>query len=419
MKVIETKEHFSAWKGDMTLKDKLDCNDVKNRFDLDVKNDEKGVKQYKAGFTIGVHWINEGESIIKVRPKIKNIDFFKILDNCLKYPKVSSHLNDCFKIDSTCSKIPVDREFQDLLNVFLLLMFLRTVDKICIKGLKKNYIGHTENFNNKIKGRILVQQTIKKNHFKANLNRTVCTYSEYSMNCIENRIIATSLDAVSSVIYSSNFGKGMANLLAKVKPCFDGVERLSLTPKIFKSVNNTNFYRDYKVAIRLAQQIYNNITHTTKTDKDEAYIFPFTINMPELFERYCEVLLRDKYGDLVLAGYGRDDINSETRAGNLRLRPDFYVKGKYIVDAKYKKKYYNGGNLYKDDAQQMALYLHYEPVLKKAELNGEEQIPKAVILYLMHNNEKKEFDLNCLEPCNNYKNIFKIGLNVPRSKIIK
>jgi 5-methylcytosine-specific restriction enzyme subunit McrC len=408
MDVYETKEHSSKWIVNNRLEqqftsDEIDLSSISCAFNIGKDKDEF----CKSGYIIGVSWIKEGESIIKVSPKIEDIDFFKMLDICMKHSKVSVHLHDCINFYEDKQKISVRKMHQDLLNVFLLVIFLRTIDRITLRGLKRDYVYHTENLKNKIKGRILVQQTIKKNHFKANLNKTVCSFSDYSTNCIENRIIATVLDSITSRIYTLSDEKGtyrgIARILSKVKPFFNGVERLNLSPKIFKSIHNTSFYKDYKQAIKLAEQIYNNITHTIRTDKDEAYIFPFTINMPELFERYCEALLRDKYGDLVLAGYGHMDNDSETRAGNLRLRPDFYVIGKYIVDAKYKDRY-NGNSIDRDDAAQMALYLHYEPVLKKAGLDKERDL-KLIILYPKKEDLLSDVDEDKVVQCKLLRNV--------------
>jgi 5-methylcytosine-specific restriction enzyme subunit McrC len=412
MKCIETIEH-DRFPIESDLHDKLCL--VKNKFNLEeveAFDQQELNKKYRAGFIIGVDWLEEGKSILKIKPKIADIDFFKMLDVCLKYPRVSAHLSNTFTLYDTKSKVPVDKDSCDILNVFLLLMFLRTVDKICSRGLKRDYVSHTDNLNNKIKGRILVQQTIKKNHFKANLNKTICTFSEYSRNCIENRILASTLDAINSHVNAYGDGR-MANILAKVRPCFNNVERINLSPRIFKSINNTSFYKDYKQAIKLAEQIYNSITHTIRTeDEEKTYIFPFTIDMPELFERYCEALLRDRYGDKVQAGYGREDKDSETRAGRMKLRPDFYVDAKYIVDAKYKLQYYNGYGLLKEDAAQMSLYLHYTKILEKMKLADGDKA--SVVVLHLDNNGNVDVDMSKKTSFDGFIDIYKIGIDVPR-----
>lgn len=62
-----------------------------------------------------------------------------------------------------------------------------------IKGLKKAYQNTTENLTSKIKGKILINQTIKHNHLKNRLDKTICTHLIFTENCIENQILKTAL----------------------------------------------------------------------------------------------------------------------------------------------------------------------------------------------------------------------------------
>ena len=100
--------------------------------------------------------------------------------------------------------------------------------------------------------------------------------------------------------------------------------------------------------------------------------------MPELFERYCEVLLRNHYRGKLSSGYGYDDNSSETVVGTNfgSLRPDFLLESK-IIDAKYK--YLASGNIEKKDLQQVALYGRNIEILSKIGIKDNE-IPKLIFL---------------------------------------
>jgi 5-methylcytosine-specific restriction endonuclease McrBC regulatory subunit McrC len=88
--------------------------------------------------------------------------------------------------------------------------------------------------------------------------------------------------------------------------------------------------------------------------------------MPELFERYCEALLRGRYDDL-LAGYGRDD-SSETKSGHRLKRPDFLLPSlNMIIDSKYKFRIEN--SIGEEDLRQLSLYGRYMPILSNLKNN--------------------------------------------------
>jgi 5-methylcytosine-specific restriction endonuclease McrBC regulatory subunit McrC len=112
---------------------------------------------------------------------------------------------------------------------------------------------------------------------------------------------------------------------------------------------------------------------------------PFAIDMKELFERYCEVALRNSHED-VWAGYkwiqGDKDRNLGTA---FSVRPDFLVKasdGAWIVDAKYKENWDWGRKEHRPDVFQIVTYSRHKEVLKQLELNPDhEQRPNAAIVY--------------------------------------
>ena len=89
-------------------------------------------------------------------------------------------LSNCFVIgnkgvsDSYGGIMKIDQE-QDLLTPLLVVQFLRIVKEIVRKGLKKSYYKVAQNLYGKVKGKILVAQTIKQNVLKNKALNTVCS----------------------------------------------------------------------------------------------------------------------------------------------------------------------------------------------------------------------------------------------------
>ena len=139
--------------------------------------------------------------------------------------------------------------------------------------------------------------------------------------------------------------------------------------------------------------------------KNNYKVPPFSIDMPELFERYAEVRLREKYKDVLIPGYGHKDGNSYTWG----LRPDFIVKNKrLIIDAKYK--YWFSGNdndNFKDDFQQLSLYGREQKIREIIGLKDSNK--EASILFVYPTISEKEV----FEKIDNFNQIYKCGINIP------
>jgi 5-methylcytosine-specific restriction endonuclease McrBC regulatory subunit McrC len=152
----------------------------------------------------------------------------------------------------------------------------------------------------------------------------------------------------------------------------------SIEPNDRRQVRHSPFFSEYRHALDLAETILKWLGTSPGTDASGALtrIPPFFIDMPELFERYCEVLLRERYSD-VRAGYGRYD-RSETAAGKRKLRPDFVLPSRNaILDSKYKYWIEQGAS--NTDYGQLALYGRHIPLLRQ--LGTETAEPELYLLY--------------------------------------
>jgi len=372
-------------------------------------------------YYIGYRWFDEKEEqYIKVSPKSnagKQADYLKMFLECLKDPIVSNHLDETYKIFFDEKWITID-EKQDEITPFLILHFLKIVSFISKKGLKKGYIKVQENLTSKIKGRILIGETIKQNHFKNRLDKTVCEHQIFTTDCIENQILKTALLQCSKNLHGIG-DDDISKLLKYNLKSFELVSQKEIFDSDFAKIKHSAFYKEYKEALRLAQMIFKRFGFALNSSRQNASrkIPPFYINMSELFERYTEVYLRKIYKDKLVPGYGRENGKSYKWG----LRPDFIVKDKrLIIDAKYKYWFDNNNNNYfKDDFQQLSLYGRVKEIREIIGLKHSNKIAKILFIYPKTDGEK------CIDKNNfkdikveGFKNIYKIGISIPHNKEI-
>ena len=105
---------------------------------------------------------------------------------------VSSKLGRIYSIDFNAVPIKIDTA-QSILTPMLVVHFLKLTEQIVKKGLKFNYIQREENLCSKIKGKVLLSQTLKRNYSTGRSDRTMCRYQDYSIDCIENKILKKTL----------------------------------------------------------------------------------------------------------------------------------------------------------------------------------------------------------------------------------
>jgi 5-methylcytosine-specific restriction enzyme subunit McrC len=360
----------------------------------------------KSYYYIGYRWLDD-EEYIHISPKSYKgyqIDYLGMFLSCLKDPIVSNHLGETYEIFFNEKWIEVDSN-KDYITPFLIIHFLKIVNKITKKGLKKGYIKVTENLTSKIKGRISINQTIKHNHFKNRFDKTICNYQTYTINCIENRILKTALLQCSKHL-SSIKNDEIIKLLNQNLNLFELVEVKEVFNSDFAKIKHSPFYKEYKEALKLAQMIFKRfgfrLNDTNNNQKHK--IPPFYINMPELFERYVEIELRKKYKDNLISGYGQKNGNSYVWG----LRPDFFVKNKkLIIDAKYKYWFdENEDYRFKDDYQQLSLYGRVKKIRKDIGLLDNEEA-KLLFIYPKIDEETKNDNEN------KFNNISKEGIEVP------
>lgn len=342
----------------------------------------------KSHYFIGCRWLDD-ESSIYVSPKEHEGEFAPYLlmfTECLNDPIVSQKLNDTYEVFFNEKWIDIESS-EDYITPFLILHFLQVVKKIALKGLKKGYVKVTENMTSKVKGKILINQTIKTNHFKNRIDKTVCEHQVFTINCLENKIIKTALMRCLKYLSSISNNEDILLTYKQNSNAFELVEVCDVLESDFSSIKHSPFYKDYKQALELAKMIFKRFgfVHTHNDIGKTIKIPPFFINMPELFERFVEVQLRKVYGNLLIPGYGQSNGNIY---GAWKLRPDFIVAGKgLIIDAKYKYWFENSDRTdrFKEDYQQLSLYGRTPEIKEKIGIQSDAEATLVFIFPVITN----------------------------------
>lgn len=379
---------------------------------------------------IGIDWLtDEQDAAVYVYPKLEDLDYLNMFSSCLKHPIVAKHTKNLYEIKFNEPRIEMEQK-DDRLTPLLVVHFLHLLKTIVRKGLKKSYYKVDRNLNSKIKGKVIISQTIKQNLLKNKLLKTFCQYDEFGFNGIENRLLKHTLLYVKKYLSifpsHSDFSKDATQIFNYCLPAFHEVDE-KIEIKSITGIKTNVFYKEYSEAIRLANLILKRFGYDIKNvegQNNKVKIPPFWIDTAELFERYCEVQLRKIFSTKELrAGY--DDKN--IKAG-FDIRPDFIVNNGLVIDSKYrtiyqKEKVWNDLKI-KDDIEQLCMYSRNKEVRSHAKLD-ENQEPKIVFLYPITKDEiglEKIRDLDTLKGTE-YENeyfyeMFKIPIKLPTVQTI-
>lgn len=399
---------------------------------LHIEVNDDGDLELKVSHFVGVVHIaktSEDELILRVSPKFDKLCPIKMLIETLSHPIVSKYIKFGKTYEIMTDKEPIRLSSTSSEYVlFLILHYFKVLYDLIKRGLQKGYVKAEENFRGRVKGKILVGRNVRENLPKAKFHHIFCSFNQYTEDTLENRILkAAFLKGKDYIRRLSNnlIDENVKHRIGVISLSFERVSTVRIYPTDFRLITIQKIRQDYKLAIELAKKILKILGYdpNSSLEKDLKEIYPYWIDMNELFERYCEVKLRE--GEIEeLKGYkvfpGYEDKNISTEAGG--LRPDFIlVKGNeyVIVDAKYKPIYdgeENEGDK-KGDLQQLSLYGRIKAEILEnhirnnfgEEVKLKEREAKLYILYPTNKSNTKPKELNP------FINIYKIGVNLPKS----
>lgn len=372
----------------------------------------------QTNYYIGVDWIIERKKAIYIEPKLNNnsthqTDYLKMLFSALKHTEVAKHTDNLFEIKWDKTPIEIEQH-QDLLTPLLVVQYLRLVKEIVRKGLKKSYYKVENNLYGKVKGKVLVSQTIKQNLVKNKPLHTYCSYDEFGFNGLENRLLKKALVFIQRYlpnIKNLQSEKYIDEIFNYINPAFEFVsEEVNLHD--IKHTKTNAFYKEYEEAIQLAKLILKRFGYNVSNTQEKTIKTPpFWIDMSKLFELYVLGLLKDAYGTRIL--YGKNEAKLTYGL------PDYLITKegeKCIADAKYKSLYNKDGKYDIDNVRQLSGYARDKEVFNKLGMD-ENQIIDCILIYPfpLEKRDLKEFKINLTESVDigTFIKLKKIGVPIP------
>ena len=335
------------------------------------------------------------------------------------------HIDGLYEIKWEKPPIPIHQQ-QDMLTPLLILQFLELLKTIVRKGLKKSYYTVDQEFNGRVKGKIDVAVTIKKNLTKGRTLRNNCVLEEFGYNSVENRILKKALLFVRRYLAghpSLNSSFSLSPLFNYILPAFGGVsEEVGIAD--CRTVKVNPFYKEYKTGVRLAIEILKRFGYNiNNTSTDEPTVPPFWIDMSKLFELFVLGLLRDQYSNEILYGKAQAKANYGL--------PDYLLTKpgtQMVIDAKYKLLYnvlpQGEEEVVKsqyaiDNIRQLSAYARDVKVYRKLKV-AIDKIIKCLIIYPDEFlGEPVALDLSKIKPIRQFVEFYKLSVNLPAIKSLK
>ena len=266
-----------------------------------------GVLQTKSGLTI------------EILPKIADKNdaerskavFIKMLRTLKNFPFKSSNLASL-----KTQNLP-------LLEIFIS-MFLCELEALVKKGIKSDYVALEENLNF-LKGKLNINEQIKRN--SVHKERFYVGYSEFLSDIKINRIIKTTLKFLYKKSNSSKNQQKIRELLF----IFDEVSECEDYKNFFAKLVINRQIRHYEQTLLWCKIFLLNNSFTPHKGDDLALALLFDMNA--LFESYVGNFIKKKFSGTILQ-HSEKHLVEEPKS--FKLRPDIFLKGKFIADTKWK-----------------------------------------------------------------------------------
>ena len=283
-----------------------------------------GVLQTKSGLTI------------EILPKIADKNdaersktvFIKMLRMLKNFPFKSSNLASL-----KTQNLP-------LLEIFIS-MFLCELEALVKKGIKSDYVALEESLNF-LKGKLNINEQIKRNSIHK--ERFYVGYSEFLNDIKINRIIKTTLKFLYKKSNSSKNQQKIRELLF----IFDEVSECEDYKNFFAKLVINRQVKHYEQTLLWCKIFLLGNSFTPHKGDDLAFALLFDMNT--LFESYVGDFIKKSFPGTILQHSEKHLVENPK---SFKLRPDIFLKDKFIADTKWKivKS--------KDDISQADLYQLY------------------------------------------------------------
>ena len=266
-----------------------------------------GVLQTKSGLTI------------EILPKIADKNdaersktvFIKMLRMLKNFPFKSSNLASL-----KTQNLP-------LLEIFIS-MFLCELEALVKKGIKSDYVALEESLNF-LKGKLNINEQIKRNSIHK--ERFYVGYSEFLNDIKINRIIKTTLKFLYKKSNSSKNQQKIRELLF----IFDEVSECEDYKNFFAKLVINRQVKHYEQTLLWCKIFLLGNSFTPHKGDDLGFALLFDMNA--LFESYVGNFIKKSFPGTILQ-HSEKHLIEEPKS--FKLRPDIFLKGKFIADTKWK-----------------------------------------------------------------------------------
>ena len=283
-----------------------------------------GILQTKSGLTI--------EILPKIADKTdtdkSKAVFIKMLRALKNFPFKSSNLASL-----KTQNLP-------LLEIFIS-MFLCELEALVKKGIKSDYVALEENLNF-LKGKLNINEQIKRN--SVHKERFYVGYSEFLSDIKINRIIKKTLKFLYKKSNSSKNQQKIRELLF----IFDEVSTCDDYKNFFEKLIINRRVKHYEQTLLWCKIFLLNNSFTPHKGDDLAFALLFDMNA--LFESYVGDFIKKSFPGTILQHSEKHLVEYPK---SFKLRPDIFLKDKFIADTKWKI------IKLKDDISQADLYQLY------------------------------------------------------------
>jgi 5-methylcytosine-specific restriction enzyme subunit McrC len=341
--------------------------------------------------------------------ELVQIDVLKMLFQALEEPDVRDHTEELFEIKFDSPWIQLQKN-QDLISPLIMIQFLNQVKDIVRKGLKRSYYKVERNLYAKVKGKVLVSQTIKQNLVKNKNLNTYCQYEQFGVDGLENRLLKKTLTFIRRYLATyKSLGSDayFQETFNFIQPAFEEVSEEVQLHEI-KHFKFNPFYKNYEKAIELAKLILQRFSYNLNSIQDQETILtpPYWIDMSKLFELYVWKLLKEEFGNKI-------QYHERTHGNELDFL--FYDdKNSLVIDAKYKPKYF--GKTHQGlhaDIRQVSGYARLREIRKRLGVSDSNLLLGCVIIFPDLNSQMDTISDLKNNEVSQYEKVWKVGVRLP------
>ena len=223
------------------------------------------------------------------------------------------------------------------LRLILVWIYLRSVEQLLKKHLRRNYVIRVDNLNGRVKGKLLLTPYVRQQVAKGQPQIAVCQYYELTPDTLLNRIIKAGLRSAKRLVTAAdiyNTFSGVSGHLTRQLGLFGNVADVRVTRADFARIRLHAQNRYYETPLQLAKMLLfdNRFEYEVGNNR----VFGFFLDMNDLFERFVMGLLRRQ-------GYNVDyqcGLYFTVDDENKTMKPDYIIRwrnSRIIGDAKYKE----------------------------------------------------------------------------------